>query len=173
MSLGKAISTTSRTLGLVELSNSWIFHISPIVSTKAILKMNVLGTMYICFLASNRRLRFLIRTFPLVEETDEDKWRSRMPLFLECIPHLTNFFQVWPTFENITMNDSLSWDEKTRVGSFDQLHFFVHVCWRVGRVGSIKRIPFFDWLNLSSSPGPIICRFCLVKNLLEASYFKF
>ena len=67
-----------------------------------------------------------------------------MPLFLECIPHLTNFFQVWPTFENITMNDSLSWDEKTRVGSFDQLHFFVHVCWRVGRVGSIKRIPFFD-----------------------------
>lgn len=29
------------------------------------------------------------------------------------------------------MNDSLSWDEKTRVGSFDQLDFFVHVCWRV------------------------------------------
>ena len=35
------------------------------------------------------------------------------------VTSLTGLLQVWPTFENVTVNSSLDWDEQTRVGNFD------------------------------------------------------
>jgi len=44
-------------------------------------------------------------------------------LIFNHVTSVTGFLQVWPTFENVTVNSSLDWDEQTRVGNFDVFEY--------------------------------------------------
>nr|XP_058944408.1 maltase-glucoamylase-like [Pocillopora verrucosa] len=68
----------------------------------------------------NDGLRYIIILDPAIGANDTDyppyDLGNELDVFIKDGDSGKNLYgKVWPTFENITMNDSLSWDEKTRL----------------------------------------------------------
>lgn len=108
----------------------------------------------------NDGLRYIIILDPAIGANDTDyrpyDLGNELNVFIKDGDSGKNLFgKVWPTFENITMNDSLPWDEKTRLyrqfAAFpDYFHPNISKYWK-NLIKDFHKIIEFDglWIDMN------------------------